>query len=86
MSADVEEKYVIAQATEPLDSEGRFLNDRIRARFKEEILDICFFSRIIFIIFSNNIFYIFIIINGIKHATSSSTFINARSSNSWNRY
>ena len=40
MSADVEDKYVIAQATEPLDSEGRFLNDRIRARFKEEILEV----------------------------------------------
>ena len=40
MSADVEDKYVIAQATEPLDSEGRFLNNRIRARFKEEILEV----------------------------------------------
>ena len=40
MSADVEDKYVIAQATEPLDSEGRFLNDKIRARFKEEILEV----------------------------------------------
>ena len=40
MSADVEDKYVIAQATEPLDSEGRFVNDRIRARFKEEILEV----------------------------------------------
>ena len=40
MSADVEDKYVIAQATEPLDSEGRFLNDRIRARYKEEILEV----------------------------------------------
>ena len=40
MSADVEDKYVIAQATEPLDSEGRLANDRIRARFKEEILEV----------------------------------------------
>ena len=39
-NADVVDKYVIAQATEPLDSEGRFLNDRIRARFKEEILEV----------------------------------------------
>ena len=40
MSADVEDKYIIAQATEPLDEEGRFINNRIRARFKEEILEV----------------------------------------------
>ena len=40
MSADVEDKYIIAQATEPLDEEGRFKNDRIRARFKEEIMEV----------------------------------------------
>ena len=40
MSADVEDKYIIAQATEPLDEEGRFVNNRIRARFKEEILEV----------------------------------------------
>ena len=40
MSADVEDKYIIAQATEPLDEEGRFVNDRIRARYKEEILEV----------------------------------------------
>ena len=40
MSADVEDKYIIAQATEPLDEEGRFLNDRIRARYREEILEV----------------------------------------------
>ncbi len=40
MSADIEDKYIIAQATEPLDEEGRFKNNRIRARFKEEILEV----------------------------------------------
>ena len=40
MSADVEDKYVIAQATEPLDKDGKFVNDRIRARFKEEIMEV----------------------------------------------
>ena len=40
MSADVEDKYIIAQATEPLDEDGKFLNNRIRARFKEEILEV----------------------------------------------
>ena len=40
MSADVEDKYIIAQATEPLDKDGHFLNDRIRARYREEILEV----------------------------------------------
>ena len=40
MSADVEDKYIIAQATEPLDKDGKFVNNRIRARFKEEILEV----------------------------------------------
>ena len=40
MSADVEDKYIIAQATEPLDEEGRFVNNRIRARYREEILEV----------------------------------------------
>ena len=40
MSADVEDKYIIAQATEPLDAEGKLANNRIRARFKEEILEV----------------------------------------------
>ena len=40
MSADVEDKYTIAQATEPLDKDGRFVNKRIRARHKEEILEV----------------------------------------------
>ena len=37
MPADEEDKYIIAQASEPLDEEGRFVNDRIRVRHKEEI-------------------------------------------------
>ena len=40
MSADVEDKYIIAQATEPLDKDGKFVNDRIRARYREEILEV----------------------------------------------
>ena len=40
MSADIEDKYIIAQATEPIDSEGKLVNDRIRARYKEEILEV----------------------------------------------
>ena len=37
MSADEEDKYIIAQASEPLDAEGRFVNDRIKVRMREEI-------------------------------------------------
>jgi rpoB: DNA-directed RNA polymerase, beta subunit len=37
MPADEEDKYIIAQASEPVDKEGRFINDRIRVRHREEI-------------------------------------------------
>ena len=37
MPADEEDKYIIAQASEPVDENGRFVNDRIRVRIREEI-------------------------------------------------
>ncbi len=37
MPADEEDKYIIAQASEPLDEEGRFVNDKIKVRMREEI-------------------------------------------------
>ena len=37
MSADEEDKYIIAQASEPLDEEGKFVNDKIKVRMREEI-------------------------------------------------
>ncbi len=37
MPADEEDKYIIAQASEPLDENGVFVNDRIRVRIREEI-------------------------------------------------
>ncbi len=37
MPADEEDKYVIAQASEKLDENGRFVSDRIRVRIREEI-------------------------------------------------
>lgn len=37
MSADEEDKYIIAQASEKLDEDGRFINERIRVRIREEI-------------------------------------------------
>ena len=40
MPADEEDRYVIAQASEPLDEEGRLLNPRIKVRHKEEITEV----------------------------------------------
>ena len=37
MPADEEDRYIIAQASEPLDDNGQFVNERIRVRHKEEI-------------------------------------------------
>ena len=37
MSADEEDKYIIAQASEPLDKDGKFVNDKIKVRMREEI-------------------------------------------------
>ena len=36
MTADEEDKYVVAQANEPLDEEGHFMNNSVSGRFKEE--------------------------------------------------
>ena len=40
MSADVEDTHIIAQASEPVDEEGRFINKRIKVRYKEEITEV----------------------------------------------
>lgn len=40
LTADEEDKYVIAQANEPLDENGTFLNNRVGARYKDQILSI----------------------------------------------
>lgn len=40
MPADEEDKYIIAQASEPVDKDGRFVNDRIKVRHKEEITEV----------------------------------------------
>jgi DNA-directed RNA polymerase subunit beta len=37
LSADEEDKYVVAQANEPLDADGRFINERVAVRIKAEI-------------------------------------------------
>ena len=40
MSADVEDNYIIAQASEPLDKNGKFVNKRIRVRRKNDIIEV----------------------------------------------
>ena len=40
MSADIEDKYYIAQAQEPLNEDGTFVNDRIRVRHQNEIVEV----------------------------------------------
>ncbi len=40
MTADEEDKYVVAQANEPLDEEGFFLGERVTARKKDDVLSI----------------------------------------------
>ena len=38
MTADVEDRYVVAQANEPLDEQGRFANSRVTCRCRDEFL------------------------------------------------
>ncbi len=40
MTADVEDNYVVAQANEPVDANGCFINKRVAARDKTEIIEI----------------------------------------------
>ena len=40
MSADVEDNYIIAQAAEPVDEEGKFIHPRVRVRFKNEVIEV----------------------------------------------
>ena len=40
MTADVEDQYIVAQAAEPTDAEGHFLNERITCRHRDEIIGV----------------------------------------------
>lgn len=40
MTADEEDKYIVAQANEPLDDNGFFLGERVTARAKDDVLSI----------------------------------------------
>ncbi len=39
LTADEEDRYVVAQANEPLDAEGHFVNERVGCRYKELITE-----------------------------------------------
>lgn len=40
MTADTEDDYIIAQATEPVDKNGKFINKVIRVRYLDEIIEV----------------------------------------------
>ena len=40
MTADIEDKYIVAQGNEPLDEDGHFINKKITARDKTEIMEV----------------------------------------------
>ena len=40
MTADVEDEYVVAQANEPLDANGKFIHKNITARYLDKILEV----------------------------------------------
>ena len=40
MSADVEDNYIIAQASEPINKDGSFVHPRIRVRFRNEVIEV----------------------------------------------
>jgi DNA-directed RNA polymerase subunit beta len=40
MTADVEDEYIVAQANEPLDEDGHFVNSRVVCRFRDEFVEV----------------------------------------------
>ncbi len=40
MTADVEDQYIIAQATEPVDADGYLMNQRVTCRHRDEIIEV----------------------------------------------
>lgn len=40
MSADVEDDFIVVQANEPLDEQGHFINNKVKARLRDEFLEI----------------------------------------------
>ncbi|MDD6284018.1 MAG: DNA-directed RNA polymerase subunit beta, partial [Firmicutes bacterium] len=40
MTADVEDEFIVAQANEPLDEQGRFMNEKVTTRFRDEFREV----------------------------------------------
>jgi len=40
LTADIEDPFIVAQATEPLDENGKFISNKIIARYMDEILEV----------------------------------------------
>ncbi|MCI9272447.1 MAG: DNA-directed RNA polymerase subunit beta [Clostridiales bacterium] len=40
MTADVEDDFIVAQANEPLDEEGHFINPKVNGRFRDEFVEV----------------------------------------------
>ena len=40
MTADIEDEYIVAQAIEPIDEEGRLANPRVTCRYRNEIIEV----------------------------------------------
>jgi DNA-directed RNA polymerase subunit beta len=40
MTADVEDDFIIAQASEPIDDDGYFVNERVSCRYKDEFIEV----------------------------------------------
>ncbi|WP_373163030.1 DNA-directed RNA polymerase subunit beta [Agathobaculum sp. Marseille-P7918] len=40
MTADVEDEYIVCQATEPIDEEGYLLNERVTCRMRDEFVEV----------------------------------------------
>ena len=40
MTADVEDEYIVAQANEPLDAEGHFVNEKVSVRYRDSVQEV----------------------------------------------
>ncbi|MDO8550249.1 MAG: DNA-directed RNA polymerase subunit beta, partial [Ignavibacteria bacterium] len=40
LTADAEDEFIVAQANEPLDAEGKFIDKKVASRYREEILEV----------------------------------------------
>ena len=40
MTADVEDEYIVAQANEPLDENGHFVNEKVSVRYRDSVQEV----------------------------------------------